>query len=35
MSYPLELGPKDVRVAGAGYSALATSLLLKWVFRHQ
>ena len=33
-SYPLEYGPKDVRIASADYSVLATSLLLKWVFRH-
>ena len=34
-SYPLELGLKDVCVAGVDYSVLATSLLLKWIFRHQ
>ena len=33
-SYPLELGPKGVRIAGADYSVLVTSLSLKWVFRH-
>ena len=34
-SYPLKLGPKDVRVAGVDYFVLVTSLSLKWVFRHQ
>ena len=34
-SYPLKLGPKDVCIAGTDYSVLVTSLLLKWVFRHQ
>ena len=34
-SYPLELGPKDVRVAGADYFVLITSPSLKWVFRHR
>ena len=33
-SYPLELGPKDVHIAGMDYSVLVTSLSLKWVFRH-
>ena len=34
-SYPLELGPKDVRVADTDYFVLVTSLSLKWVFRHR
>ena len=34
-SDPLELGPKDVRIAGTDYFVLVTSPSLKWVFRHR
>ena len=34
-SYPLELGLKDVHIAGVNYSVVVTSPSLKWVFRHR